>query len=178
MKKLPYPRQIAMEALFTGHGPTTFKGKEHNLSRSYLVGLFLENAIMPGVILDGSKLQKARLVGSDLSGARLVLADLQEADLRGVDLRNSTLVNTNLTCAILREADLRGADLTLANLQGAFLEGARLDGFEQLETVKSLHRTKGLPPEVASQLQEQCPHLFWKPDNPDEDPDNFMYRKS
>ena len=178
MKKLPYPRQIAMEALFTGHGPVTFEGKEHNLSRSYLVGLFLENAIMPGVVLDGSDLRNAWLVGCNLESARLVLADLQEADLSRVDLRNSTLVNTNLTRAILRGADLRGADLSLADLKGAFLDGAKLDGFEQLETVKSLYRTRGLPSEVASQLQEQCPHLFWKPENSDEDPDNFTYRNS
>ena len=178
MKKLPYPRQIAMEALFTGHGPTTFKGKEHNLSRSYLVELFLENAEMPGVILDGSNLRKARLVGSNLDSARLVLADLEEADLSRVNLRNSRLVNANLTNAILREADLRGADMTLAKLQGAYFDDVKLDGADQLATAKSLYNATGLPVEIEDELKKRRPGLFRKPDNPDDDPDNFMYRKS
>ena len=178
MKKLPYPRQVAMEALFTGHGPATFKGKEHNLSRSYLAELFLENAEMPGVILDGSVLRKAWLVGSNLNSARLVLADLEEADLRRVDLRNSKLVNANLTNAILRGADLRGADMTLAKLQGAFFDEAKLDGADQLATVKSLYHATGLPMEIAAELKERRPGLFRKPANADDDPDNFMYRKS
>lgn len=178
MKKLPYPRQVAMEALFTGHGPTTFKGKEHDLSRSYLVELFLENAEMPGVILDRSNLCKAFLVGSNLNSARLVLADLEEADLRRVDLRNSKLVNANLTNAILREADLRGADMTLAKLQGAYFDEAKLDGADQLATAKSLYQVTGLPVEIEAELMERRPGLFRKPDNPDDDPDNFMYRQA
>lgn len=177
MKKLPYPRQVAMEALFTGHGPTTFKGKEHNLSRAYLVELFLENAIMPDVILDGSNLQKAWLTGSDLSGVRLVQADLREANLSRVNLQNSLLRNTSFINASLQGADLRGADMAHAKLQGAALEGARLDGANQLAGVASLYEATGLPVEIASDLMKRRPHLFRKPENPDDDPDYIFERQ-
>ena len=173
MKKLPYPRQIAMEALFTGHGPSTFKGKEHNLRRSYLVELFLENAEMPGVILDGSNLRRACLVGTNLNSARLPFSDLQEADLRSSNLQNCLLFNTNLINANLRGADLRGADLTRAKLQGAALDDAKLDGVEQAARAASLFRTTGLPPEMVSELLERRPSLFQKPENPDDNPDYF-----
>ena len=177
MKKLPFEKQIAMETLFTGHGPTTFKGKEHNLSRAYLVELFLEGAEMPGVILDGSKLQRARLTGSNLAGARLVLADLEEADLSGVNLENANLYGVNFTNAILRGSDLRGADLRQAKLQGACFDDAKLDGAEQLQSVKSLYQASGLPAGIESELMGRRQWLFRKPDDPDDDPDNFMYRQ-
>ena len=178
MKKLPFEKQIAMETLFTGHGPTTFKGKEHNLSRAYLVELFLEGAEMPGVILDGSKLQRARLTGSNLAGARLVLADLEEADLGGVNLENANLHGVNFTNATLREADLRGADLRLAKLQGACLVGAKFDAPGQLAHVASLYQAWGLPEKIEAELKEQRPRLFEKPENPDDDPDISMLRSA
>ena len=177
MKKLPYPRQIAMETLFTGHGPTTFKGKEHNLSHAYLAELMLENAIMPGVILDSSNLRKAWLAGSDLSGSRLVLADLEEANLSRVNLKNANLYGVNFTNAILREADLRGADLKRAKLQGACFDDAKLDGAKQLQSVKSLYHASGLPADIESELKKRRKWLFDKPDDQDDDPDNFMYRQ-
>ena len=178
MKKLPYPRQIAMETLFTGHGPTTFKGKEHNLSHAYLAELMLENAIMPGVILDSSNLRKAWLAGSDLSGSRLVLADLEEADLSQVNLENAKLYGVNFTNATLREADLRGADLRLAKLQGACLVGAKFDAPGQLAHVASLYQAWGLPEKIEAELKERRPRLFEKPENPDDDPDISMLRSA
>ena len=178
MKKLPFEKQIAMETLFTGHGPTTFKGKEHNLSRAYLVELLLEGAEMPGVILDGSKLQRARLTGSNLAGARLVLADLEEADLSGVNLENANLHGVNFTNATLREADLRGADLRLAKLQGACLVGAKFDAPGQLAHVASLYQAWGLPEKIEAELKERRPRLFQKPEKPDDDPDISMLRSA
>ena len=176
MKKLPFEKQIAMEALFTGHGPTTFKGKQHNLSRAYLVELFLEDAEMPGVILDGSNLQKARLVGSNLAGSRLVMADLEEADLSGVNLENANLYGVNFTNAILSGADLRGADLTRAKLQGANLADAKFDAAEQLALVESLYQASGMPDDIAAELQQGHTRLFRKPEKPADDPNNFIRR--
>lgn len=176
MKKLPFEKQIAMETLFTGHGPTTFKGKEHNLSRAYLVELFLEGAEMPGVILDGSKLQRARLTGSNLAGARLVSADLEGADLSQVNLQKSLLAKANLTNATLDGADLRGADLMRAKLQGACLVDAKFDAPGQLAHVASLYQAWGLPEKIEAELKERRPRLFQKPENPDDDPDKSMLR--
>ncbi len=175
MSKLPFDKQVAMEVLFTGHGPTTFKGIVHNLSRSELPELFLENAEMPGVILDGADLQKARLRGSNLNGARLVLADLHEADLSDADLRDCMLVNTNLINAILTRADLRGANLTLAKLQGARLDGAELDddGVEQLKKAASLYDVRGLTDVQTTALEKHRPSLFWQPQKAEDDPDSF-----
>ena len=174
MKKLPYDRQVAMETLFTGHGPTTFKGKEHNLSRAYLVKLFLENADMPGVILDRSNLYQAWLAGCNLQGARLVSADLQGANLRGADLKNCRLNNANLANARLEGADLRGADLTRAKLQGAFLNDAKLDGSGQLESAASLHQVSGLPDAIKSELSAKRPGLFSAPENLENDPYYYL----
>ena len=173
MKKLPVDRQFAMQVLFTGHGPTTFKGHNHDLSQASFPELMLENAEMPGVILDGADLHKAWLKDSNLFGARLVLADLHEAELSGADLRNCLLVQTNLMNATLRGADLRGADLTQAKLQGACLAGAKLDGVEQLVNVKSLYETRGLPAEIESELVERRSLLFREPAKPEDDPNNF-----
>ncbi len=173
MKKLPYPRQVAMEALFTGHGPTTFKGKEHNLSRSYLVELFLENAEMPDVRLDRSNLQKAQLAGSNLVNASLVRSDLRGADLSGADLRGADLSRADLRGANLAGANLRGADITLAKLQGASLYMTNLDGSEQLATVASLYEAKGLISEIVSELMDFHPGLFTEPKIPSDDLDYF-----
>ena len=173
MKKLPVDRQFAMQVLFTGHGPTTFKGHNHDLSQASFPELMLENAEMPGVILDGADLQKAWLKDSNLFGARLVLADLHEAYLSGVDLRNCKLNNANLINANLRGADLRGADLTRTKLQGAQLNDAQIDGTEQLANVKSLYETRGLPAEIESELVERRSLLFRKPAKPEDDPNNF-----
>lgn len=169
MKKLPYPKQVAMEALFTGHGPTTFKGKEHNLSRAYLVELFLEDAEMPGVNLNYSNLHQAWLVGSNLAGSRLIRVDLEAADLRRVNLQDCKLINANLA-----NADLRGADLARAKLQGANLADAQLDDATQLAQAASLYQAQGLPAEIAAELKQLHFHLFQKPVNPADDPANFM----
>ena len=169
MKKLPYPKQVAMEALFTGHGPTTFKGKEHNLSRAYLVELFLEDAEMPGVNLNYSNLHQAWLVGSNLAGSRLIRVDLEAADLRRVNLQDCTLINANLA-----NADLRGADLARAKLQGANLADAQLDAAAQLAQAESLYQAQGLPTEIAAELKQIHSHLFQKPANPADDPANYM----
>ncbi len=176
MSKLPFEKQVAMEVLFKGHGPTTFKGIVHNLSRSELPELMLEDAEMPGVILDGADLQKAWLKGSNLRGARLVLADLHEADLSEADLRNTLLVNTNLMNAILRGADLRGANLTQARLQGACLEGAIVDGADQLSFAASLYRAWGLSAEIETELANRSKTLFQKPTHTDDDPDYVFDR--
>ena len=162
MKKLPYDRQVAMEALFTGHGPTTFRGKEHNLSRAYLAGLALENAEMPGVILDRSNLYKAWLAGCNLHSARLVSADLQEANLRQADLRNCRLNNANLNKARLEGADLRGADMTDATLQGAFLDGAKVDGPRQFESVASLYGVVRFGAGYTSRVDVKAGRLVWR----------------
>lgn len=176
MEKLPYDRQVAMEVLFTGHGPDTFKGIIHNLSRSKLPKLILENAEMPRVILDESDLKKARLRGSNLQGARFVLADLHEADLSRADLRHCKLNNANLINADLRGADLRGADLTLTKLQGAKLGGVKLDEdeLEQLAYAKSLYGARGLTSETKAELDKRNPSLFWKPENQEDDPYRFQ----
>ena len=173
--KLPYDKQVAMEVLFTGHGPTTFKGHKHDLSRSDLPELFLENAEMPGVILAGANLQRAKLMGSNLAGARLEQANLQDAWLNHVDLRNCILFQTNFIRADLRQADLRGADLTRANFQGAYLDGAKLDddGVEQLKKAASLYETSGLTDGQRTALEKHRPGLFRKPSKPEDDPDNF-----
>ena len=172
MSKLPFEKQVAMEVLFKGHGPTTFKGIVHDLSRSELPELFLENAEMPGVILDGADLRKARLNGSNLRGARFILADLREANLSGADLRNCKLNNANLINADLSGADLRGADLTLAKLQGARLNGAKLDDdeSEQLAFVASLYRASGLSAGMETELSQRNPSIFCKPEQPEDDP--------
>lgn len=169
MKKLSYPKQVAMEALFTGHGPTTFKGKEHNLSRTYLVELFLEDAEMPGVNLNYSNLHKAWLVGSNLAGSRLIRADLAAADLRRVNLQDCTLINANLT-----NADLRGADLARAKLQGANLADAQLDAATQLAPAASLYQAQGLPAEIEAELKQLNSRLFQKPEISADDPANYM----
>ena len=173
MSKLPFEKQVAMEVLFKGHGPTTFQGIVHDLSQSELPELFLENAEMPGVILDGADLQKANLKGCNLKGARLVLADLHEADLSDADLRDCLLVNTNLINAVLRRADLRGANLTRTKLQGACLEGAILDSAQQLAYVASLYEAWGLPVEVESELVKYNKRLFRRPQKPEDAADNF-----
>ena len=178
MKKLPVDRQFAMQVLFTGHGPATFKGHNHDLSQASLPELMLENAEMPGVILDGANLQKAWLKGSNLYGARMVLADLHEAELSGADLRNCKLNNANLINANLRGADLRGADLTRTKLQGAQLNDAQIDGAEQLAYVASLYEASGLTDDMRSVLKEHNPMLFRKPPDPEDDPDNFMLAPS
>ena len=167
MEKLSYPQQIAMETLFTGHGPTTFKGKEHNISRAYLVELFLEDAELPGVNLNYSNLHKAWLVGSNLAGSRLIRADLGDADLRRVNLQDTTLINANLT-----NADLSGANLSRAKLQGANLANAQLDDAAQLAQAASLYQTQGLPAEIAAELKQLHSLLFQKPANPSDDPAN------
>lgn len=168
MKKLSYPQQIAMETLFTGHGPTTFKGKEHNISRAYLVELFLEDAEMPGVNLNYANLHKAWLVGSNLAGSRMIRADLEAADLRRVNLQDCTLINANLT-----NADLSGANLARAKLQGANLANAQLDDAAQLAQAASLYQVQGLPAEIAAELKQFNSHLFQKPANPADDPANY-----
>ena len=177
MKNLPYDRQVAMEALFTGHGPTTFQDKMHNLSRAYLVGLSLENADMPGVILDRSNLHKAWLAGCNLYSARLVSADLKEANLRHADLRNCRLNNANLTNARLEGADLRGADMTDATLQGAFLDGAKVDGPRQFESVASLYGVSGLAPDILTELTAKRAGLFREPANLQRDPYYYLPHK-
>lgn len=171
MSKLPFEKQVAMEVLFKGHGPTTFKGVIHNLSRSELPELMLENAEMPGVILDGADLQKSWLKGSNLCGARLVQADLHEANLSGADLRNCLLVQTNLMNATLMGADLRGANLTRAKLQGAQIDDIQIDGVDQLAYVASLYKTVGLTDAMMSALKRRNPGLFRKPSKPEDDPD-------
>lgn len=168
MKKLPYTKQVAMEVMFTGHGPTTFKGKEHNISRAYLVELFLEDAEMPDVNLNYCNLHKAWLVGSNLAGSRMIRADLGGADLRRVNLQDCTLVNANLA-----NADLRGADLAGAKLQGANFADAQFDAAAQLAQAASLYQAQGLPAEIEAELKQNHAGLFRKPDNPAEDPDNF-----
>ncbi len=173
MSKLPFEKQVAMEVLFKGHGPTTFKGIVHNLSRSELPELMLENAEMPGVILDGADLQKAWLKDSNLRGSRFVLADLHEANLSGADLRDCLMVQTNLMNATLRGADLRGADLTRAKLQGAQMDDIQIDGVDQLAYVASLYQTIGLTDAMTSALKQRNPGLFRKPSKPEDDPDNF-----
>ena len=172
MSKLPFEKQVAMEVLFKGHGPTTFKGIVHDLSRSHLPELFLENAEMPGVILAWADLQRAKLMGSNLAGARLEQADLREANLSGADLRSCKLNNANLINADLRGADLRGADLTLAKLQGARLIGAKLDDdvVEQLAFVASLYGASGLSAGMETELSQRNPSIFREPEQPEDDP--------
>ena len=169
MSKLPFDKQVAMEVLFTGHGPDTFKGIIHNLSRSRLPNLILENAEMPSVILDESDLKKARLKGSNLRGARLVLADLRGADLTYADLRDCLLFNTNLAGAILIGADLRGANLTRANLQGVNLQNVKLDDSEQLTMADSLYEAI-LPDWIESEFKTRNRWLFRKPEMAGDDP--------
>lgn len=166
MKKLNYTKQVGMEALFTGHGPTTFKGKKADLRRTYLVELFLQDAEMPGVILDYANLHKAWLVGSNLAGSQMIRVDLAGADLRRVNLQDCALVNANLA-----NADLRGADLTGAKLQGANLADAQFDAVDQLAQAASLYQTQGLPPSIEAELKQHHAHLFRKPENPADDPD-------
>lgn len=166
MKKLNYTKQVAMEGLFTGHGPTTFKGKEHNISRAYLVELFLEDAEMPGVNMNYCNLHKAWLVGSNLAGSRMIRVDLAGADLRRVNLQDCAMVNANLA-----NADLRGADLTGAKLQGANLADAQFDAVDQLAQAASLYQAQGLPPAIEAELKQYHARLFRKPENPADDPD-------
>ena len=168
MKKLAATQQVAMEVLFTGHGPTTFKNQEHNISRAYLVELFLEDAEMPGVNMNYCNLHKAWLVGSNLAGSRMIRVDLGGADLRRVNLQDCALVNANLA-----NADLRGADLAGAKLQGANLADAQFDAAAQLAQAASLYQTQGLPAEIEAELKQRHSDLFRKPENPADDPDNF-----
>lgn len=170
MAKVPRDRAFAMAVLFTGHGPATFAGKQHDLHGVKLPELMLENAEMPGVILDGADLQKAWLKGANLNGARLVLADLHEANLSGADLRDCLLVNTNLINADLRGADLRGADLTRAKLQGANLQNVKMDEAEQLGNVASLYEA-ALPDGIGPEFKTRHSMLFRKPARTEDDPD-------
>lgn len=170
MAKVPRDRAFAMSVLFTGHGPTTFAGKRHDLHGAELPELMLENAEMPGVILDGANLRKAWLKSSNLRGARLVLADLHEANLSYSDLRDCLLVNTDLTNATLTGADLRGADLTRAKLQGANLQNVKLDETEQLRNVASLYEAI-LPDGIESEFKTRHSRLFRKPARAEDDPD-------
>ena len=61
MAKVPRDRAFAMAVLFTGHGPTTFAGRQHDLHGAELPGLALDNAKMPNVILSRANLSAAKL---------------------------------------------------------------------------------------------------------------------
>ena len=163
MKKLPYDKQVAMEVLFTGHGPTTFKGIVHQLSRAELPGLILDDAEMPNVILKRANLTAAELPGVVMQGANLQATRLTSAILAGANLQDACLIEADLRWADLTGADLRGADLGHADLGGARLSDAFLDGPEQLRNVKSLHDVKGLPADFEAKLRAEQLYLFNAP---------------
>ena len=148
MAKVPRDRAFAMSILFTGHGPTTFAGKQHDLHGAKLPELMLENAEMPGVILDYANLYGAVLKKANLNGASLVMANLEYADLSG---------------AYLIGADLRDAILKNANLSSTDLTEAKIDGVNQLARAGYLYEVSGLTPEVESELRKHHSHLFRKP---------------
>ena len=160
MKKLPYDKQVAMEVLFTGHGPTTFKGIVHRLSRAELPGLALDNAEMPYVILSRANLTAAELPGAVMEGANLQATRLTSAILAGANLQDACLIDADLRWADLTGADLTRAKLGHANLTGAHLDGAILDGAEQLKNVNSLYGVSGLPTEIKDELNKTHGYLF------------------
>ena len=185
MAKMSYSRQVAMEVLFTGHGPTTFAGFDHNLSNSHLEELFLYNAKMNGVNLAHSNLKGAKLVGQcDLSNVNLSFADLT-----ATQLPEAVLFKANFRCSIMHSiiapgaqfikaklsdaklcwADLTGADLTGAALfntdfTGAHLHDIIIDDWNRLEKVKSLYDAKGLPEHIRQRLKKDLPVLFERRD--------------
>ena len=91
MAKVPRDRAFAMSILFTGHGPTTFAGKQHDLHGAKLPELMLENAEMPGVVLTGADLRKVSLVEANLREAKLGEAILDGAILRKAKLCRASL---------------------------------------------------------------------------------------
>jgi hypothetical protein len=97
--------------------------RDADLSRAFLYGIDLSEALLSRADLREADLSLAQLCGAllsevDMSGARLRGANLCDADLRGALLSE----------ADLSEADLRGALLSEALLRGTHLHGARCDG--------------------------------------------------
>ena len=165
MAKVPRDRAFAMAVLFTGHGPTTFAGRQHDLHGAELPGLALDNAKMPNVILSRADLTAAKLPGAVMEGANLQATRLTSAILAGANLQDACLIDADLRWADLTGADLRGADLGHADLSGAHLTDATLDGPEQLKNAKSLYDVKGLPPDLEVKLRAENLYLFDAPVN-------------
>ena len=163
MEKVPRDRAFAMAVLFTGHGPTTFAGKRHDLHGAELPGLALDNAEMPNVILSHANLTAAELPGAVMQGANLQATRLTSAILAGANLQDACLIDADLRWADLTGANLIGANLGHADLSGAHLTSALLDGPEQLQNVKSLHDVKGLPTDFEEKLRAEQLHLFNEP---------------
>ena len=162
MKKLTPSAQVAMETLFTGHGPTTFKGKTHNLRRCQLPGLILYDADMQGAVLSHSDMQRAELPSAKLCKVALDSVNLAGAHLVGADLRGADLSRADLSGANLKRADLRGANLYQTNLQCALLDDAKLDddAVSQLSEVKTLFAASGIPRAMGTELQRRRRNLF------------------
>jgi uncharacterized protein YjbI with pentapeptide repeats len=98
------------------------------LTRTNLVGAYLEVADLDGAHLEGAELRSANLEGAHLNGAYLEGADLSGADLSGAQLNNADLTGANLSGAQLPSSDLGRAVLDSAHLSGAYLWHADLSG--------------------------------------------------
>lgn len=142
---------------------------EADLEGANLRGAFLGEADLQGAILREANLKRANLWDANLQLANLGEANLKRAYLREANLQRAYLREANLKRAYLREAylqeaDLQGAILQRANLweadlQGAYLNEADLTGAkfistEQLLSVKTLYKVKGLPPGWEKELRK------------------------
>ena len=133
---------------------------EAHLERAFLVSAHLEGAYLVSAHLEGALLNSAHLERADLSKAHLEGAELSEANLKGAFLDEA-----NLEHAFLVSAHLEGANLSVVNLKGAFLDEANLTdvkgiNLDQLKSVNSLYKTKGISAEWVAQLKKEKPCLF------------------
>ena len=131
-------RKINLQSLLTGSQALITPGKtrQHPLTRAYLAGVDLTEAILSGADLavanltranlSRADLRRANLSGVNLSGVNLTRADLTRADLSVANLTGADLAVANLTRADLSIADLRRAILTGADLRRAILSRADL----------------------------------------------------
>lgn len=93
-----------------------------NLNSAYLVGAYLQGALLEGADLNSAQLEGADLTNAQLQGASLVSARLEHAKLRGSDIQG-----VNFSGATLDEAQLGGAKLMNADFSATRLNRASLN---------------------------------------------------
>ena len=147
------------------------------LHYAHLEGANLNVAHLEDANLNFAHLEDASLNFAHLEGAYLNYAHLEGAYLNYAHLEGADLHSAHLEGALLHYAHLEGAELNYAHLEDAKLHSAHLEGallhyahltdveginIDQLKSVKSLYKTKGIPEEWEAQLKKEKPCLFTK----------------
>ena len=186
-------KQVIVDKLFKDGKPQDVFGENHtidldlenvvlsglDLTGAWLVGANIKGSNIENTIFKKANLSKAKLPTNlngckDMSGAKLnevelwTSTNLKSLNLKGAEIKNSKIIHADLTGTDLTGANLAGTDLTGTDLTGTNLAKSDLTEtigltFEQLRTVESLYKAKGLETDIRARLEEKCPHLFTKP---------------